>query len=177
MSTNLALHNAQSANGGSKLFVKISELFEKKQKQPGTYAAAALSDKTKHNISQYFKDNDVKNPCDVDKMHCTILYSSKHLPDYKAKGKYDKPLIGKNCRFEIWPNREKTENVLVLRINCPEMTKRHKHLMKEHDAQYDFPDYKPHVSFSYDVGDVKVSDFKPIDFDIEFTTEYQEDLD
>ncbi len=158
--------------------MKISELFEKEDKKPdGTYAAARLSADTKKKIAKYLKDNDIQEPLDPDEMHCTILYSRKYLPDYKAAGKYDKPIVGTKPKFEIWPNRDKTANVLVLTISCPGLTARHKELMDEHDATYDFDDYKPHVSFSYNFGDSAVDSLAPIDFPIEFDTEYQEDLD
>ena len=154
----------------------ISDLYEDKKEAAGTYAAAKLSDKTKKLIKQYFKDNEIPDPCDVDDMHCTILYSRKHLPDYQAAGEYDTPIVGKNGKFEIWPTRDKKANVLVLHLSSPEMTKRHKFLMKEHGATYDFDEYKPHVTFTYDFGDNDVKSLKPVDFDIEFTTEYSEDL-
>jgi len=148
-----------------------------KTKSGGTYAAAKLSDDTKENITKYFKENDIPEPCDVDDMHCTILYSRKPCPDYKAAGEYDGVKIGKPTPFDVWQSQDKTKNILVLPLDAPEMTARHEELMKEHDASYDFPDYKPHVSFTYNFGDRDAKDLPPVDFDIEFATEYQEELD
>ena len=164
--------------------MKLSELtgltlFLEDKKPTGTYAAAKLSKETKKQVKQYLKDNDIADACDVDDMHCTILFSRKHLPDYTAAGKYDTPIKAKSTGFEIWKSKPKegeSKNVLVLTLKSKEMTARHKELMKEHDATYDFDQYKPHVTFCYDFKDGDPKKLSKIDFDIIFDTEYSENL-
>lgn len=68
--------------------------------------------------------------------------------------------------------------MLVLLIECEELHNRHEFLMKEHDASYDYPTYKPHITLSYDAGEVdldKLTDLTSLK-DLEITTEYGEDL-
>jgi 2'-5' RNA ligase len=52
--------------------------------------------------------------------------------------------------------------------------------MKKHDATYDFPEYKPHITLSYDIGDLDEKNLpdigKYVD-EIGIDEEYGEDLD
>lgn len=158
--------------------MRISELFEAKKKpKPGLFVGVKLSADSKKKIAKYIQDAEIPNACSVDDMHCTVLYSRKPCPDYKPPGRYDKPLVGKPGKFEVWDNRDKTRNVLVLTLNSPDLAKLHKKLMKDHPATYDFPEYKAHVTFSYDFGDKNVKDLDPIDFRLEFDEEYDDTVD
>ncbi len=161
--------------------MKIIELCEKKEDSTkGTYAAVQFSKETLNNIKKYIKDNDIPNNTKFDKMHTTVLYSKKYLPDYKPQGKLNPPLIGTPLKFEKWPSQPDDDgNVamcLVLRYTCDDLVDRHKSLMKEHDAAYDFDEYKPHITFSYDVAGLQCKDLPKFEDKIEIVEEYGEDL-
>lgn len=175
----LFVHKHVSSTKGE-TFMLLSELTKASSSSTdelgGTYAAAKLSSETKKQIRQYMKNQDILHPEDPDDMHCTILYSRKPCPDYKAAGKYDEPIPASVKGFEIWPTRDMERNVLVLNLTCKGLTDRHNKLMDEHKASYDFPEYKPHVTFSYDFGDGDAKDLPPYKGIVEFDAEYQEDL-
>ncbi len=165
--------------------MKILDLLQEKQTstKSGSYAAVSFSDSTVDAIAKYLKDNDIPNGIATSKLHTTLLYSKKYLPNYKAQGTIDPPWIGTPTHFNVWKSQPKedgsTKNCLVLEYKCEELTKRHEFLMDEHDAQYDFPDYKPHITFSYDIGDLDVDKFPDITEalpEIEIVDEYGEDL-
>jgi hypothetical protein len=68
----------------------------------------------------------------------------------------------------------------VLKYDCKDLNKRHKELMDEHKATYDFPKYEPHVTLSYDIGDLDIKqlpDIKELLPVINVIHEYGEDLD
>lgn len=161
--------------------MKISELFEKKQPD-GTYAGAHFTKATTDGIAKFCKEHKVKNAIPASKLHCTILYSRKYLPEYKACGKYEEPLVGKPIEFDIWktsppdPKAEKT-NCLVLKFECDDLVSRHKELMKDHGATFDYDQYTPHLTLSYNVGDLDIKDLLMYDGPIEVEEEYKEDLD
>jgi len=160
--------------------MKLIDLIEEKEEAKGTYAAVHFNKETIDGIKKYIKENDIPNHTKFDKMHTTLLYSKTHCPDYKPAGKLDKPMIGKGTGFEKWPSQPDDDgNVamcLVMRYDCPELIKRHKELMKEHDAVYDFDEYKPHITFSYDVAGLQCKDLPTFDGKIEIVEEYGEDL-
>ena len=100
----------------------------------------------------------------------------------KAKGVYKKPMVCKPTGIEIWPTQPdedgNTKNCLVLRLSCPEFTARHKELMDKHpEATYDHPEFKVHVTISYDVGDKKVSDFPKINQELRLVKETVKELE
>lgn len=158
--------------------MKMSELFE--EKKQGTYAGVKFDTETNKALHKYMSDNDIPTSVRPDKLHSTLLYSRKHLPNYEPQGKIDPPWIGKPKKFDVWPSKDSGTDCLVLEYDCPELVKRHKELMKEHDATYDFPDFKPHVTLSYDIGDLDVSalpDIKKAIPELKIVEEYKEDLD
>jgi 2'-5' RNA ligase len=158
--------------------VKLIEvaLLEKETQKPGTFVGARPSKESMNMIQDQIKKLDVPNPIDKGKMHITVIYSRKHLPDFKARGKLDKPIIAKPDKLHIFPARD-SKNALVLKIKCPELTKRHEEIMDEHEATYDFDEYRPHVTLSYDAGDYDLSKYNADDFsDIEITEEYDTPL-
>lgn len=159
--------------------MKVTEIIEKKQEK-GTYAAVKLSNKTNKAIVKYIKDNDIPNAIKPEKLHTTLLYSRKHLPDYEPAGEYEEAMHGKPIGFEKWPSQPdddgKVAMCLVLKYTCPELVDRHKFLMKEHGATYDYDEYNPHVTFSYDVGGMQCKDLPKFEEDIEIIEEYAEEL-
>lgn len=149
---------------------KFSEFMTEAEK--GTYAGGNFSKDVQDGLEKFSNDNNIPNI--NTEYHTTILYSRKHLPDYKAAGKvkYDTPLHS----FEVFGG---DTNVLVLKLDSPDLQERHNELMKEHKATYDFPEYIPHITLSYDIGDFDINtlDIEDLD-DIDFRVieEYQEDL-
>jgi len=159
--------------------MKVTDIIEKKETK-GTYAGVKLSDKTNKAIGKFIEDNNIPNAIKPEKLHTTLLYSRKYLPDYKARGELEETMVGKPIGFEKWPSQPdddgKVAMCLVLKYNCPDLVDRHKDLMKEHGATYDFDEYKPHVTFSYDVGSMQCKDLPKFEEDIVVVEEYVEDL-
>lgn len=138
--------------------MKLEELVEAAKK--GTYAGVKFDTDTNRALHKYTHDNKIPTSVRADRFHTTLLYSRKFLPNYKPAGKYDEPMIATPIGFDVWktrPPKGESSNCLVLKLKCPELEKRHKDLMKEHDAQYDYDEYHPHITLSYDIKDLDVS--------------------
>jgi hypothetical protein len=163
----------------------LDELLQEKHTPSGTYAAVKFSQDTKDAIEKYIKDNDIPNGLAASKMHCTLLYSRKHCPDYEPLGKIDPPWIGKPTGLDVWESKgeqdgEEGTRCLVMEFKCDKLNERHEQLMDEHQATYDFPEYKTHVTLSYDIGDLdeaELPDIKSVVKKLEIVEEYGEDLD
>lgn len=158
--------------------MKISEV---KKRPDGTYAGLKFCKETTGALTGYVHRNRIPNVLPAKKMHVTLLYSRKHLPDFKARGELETPLVGKPIGFEIFessPDKDQnTTNCLVLRFECPELVERHNELMDGHDATFDYDEYKPHLTVSYDVGDLNPKLLPKFDKDLIMTEEYGQDLD
>lgn len=54
----------------------------------GSYAGMSFSDKTSKEIVAYLKHNNIPNPVSEDKLHTTLMFSRKFLPEYTSHGVY-----------------------------------------------------------------------------------------
>ena len=90
-----------------------------KKSPDGTYAGMKFNKDTTSALMGYVHANRIPNVLSAAKMHVTLLYSRKYLPNYKAQGNLETPLVGKATDFEIFessPDEDgNTKNCLVLR--------------------------------------------------------------
>jgi hypothetical protein len=147
----------------------------------GTYAGVKFSDDTVARIKTFIEENEIPQPVPDDKLHSTILYSRKYLPDFQAAGDLDEPYEGTPTEFDTWESQPDEDgiksNCLVLQYDCDPLIERHNTLMNDYGATFDFDEYKPHVTLSYNVGDLDLSNLNPSDIGpINIINEYQEDL-
>lgn len=163
--------------------MKLQELIERRKSTRGTYAAVNFDKQTIQNIEEYLKENKIPGALKSDKLHTTLLYSRKFLPDYKGVGQYESPIVGTPAGFVVWKTKpddgSEPARCLVLKYDCPELVKRHKLLMKEHNATYDYDEYHPHITLSYDIGDMNEKNLPDIQKYVDkivIISEYHEDL-
>lgn len=162
--------------------MKLADLKEGSSR--GTYAGVRFDTNTQTRIDKYMKKNNIPNRVPTNKLHTTVLYSRKFLPNYKPIGKLVPPLIGHPKKLVIWktnpPAGGPSTNCLILIFDCKELVKRHKQLMKEHSATYDYDEYVPHITLSYDIEDITnvddLQDCKTIG-NIMIVEEYAQELD
>ena len=148
--------------------MKLGEIIETGK---GTYAAVRFDNETVKNLKRYVKENGIPNP-NTD-WHTTLLYSRKHLVNYKPTKKYATMMEGVAKDFELYDDGK----VLALNFSCPPLYQRHHKLMLEHGATYDYDQYRPHVTLSYDASNVNIDELPEIDFPIRIVGEYSEDLE
>lgn len=166
--------------------MKLHEIFmeaESTKTTKGTYAGVYFDEDTKQVVQKFIKDNDIPKPVNVDKLHTTLLYSRKFLPEYEALGELDEPLIGTPDELVVWKTQgdgdKPPSNCLVLKYDCPDLVSRHKELMKEHGATFDYEEYNPHITLSYDIGDLDIDELTDVKKAIKrvvICEEYGEDL-
>ncbi len=148
--------------------MKLNEVAKTTPK--GSYAAVNFDTSTTDAVLDFIKENKIPNGLRANKMHATLLYSRKYFSNYKPVGKMEKPFVSKFSSFDIFESQN-GDKCLVLRFICESLTKRHKDLMKEHGATYDYDEYKPHITLSYDVGDLDPDKLPKFEKDIIITEE------
>jgi len=148
----------------------------------GTYAAVKFDHATRKMIYRYCVMAKLPNVVRPDKLHSTLLFSDVDLPLYEPNERYTYPLVAYPVGLAIWDSRDDqnvTTKCLVVMLDCPHLTDRHNQLMKEHDATYPFPSYCPHLTLSYDIGDIDPETLPFFDGyvpHVVITGEYREDL-
>jgi len=157
--------------------MKLKTLLE--QKQPaGNYVAVSFGADTVDEIKSFMDANDIPNQVTPSKLHTTVIYSKKYDKSVKGQGDIDPPWIGKPDHLEVWESKDKDTKCLVLVYGCTQLENRHKYLMSHHDLTYDFDEYIPHITLSYDIGDITPQDLpspKTIG-NISIVKEYAEEL-
>ena len=140
----------------------------------GTYVGARLSDDSAEKIMKFIKENDIPEPLDKSKLHITLIHSRKYLPKFKSRGKLEEPMLAEPTGVALFGEEK---NALVVKLKSPDLVKRHKQIMEEHGATFDFDEYKPHVSLSYecvgfDTSTLNINELGPL----EITEEYDNEL-
>ena len=162
--------------------MRLSTILEKNEDEtkPGTYAGLRFSQDDEDAIIELVKKMGIPNPIKKEEIHLTLLYSRKHVSDYEPAEMTDMWAYPK--QFTEFKSRKDGTRILVLEVDSEDATKRHNELMAKHDATYDFPEYKPHITLSYDLEDFmdldkikeKYTELLPKEFHI--SSEYMENL-
>lgn len=159
--------------------MKLEEITKDKTEPDGTYASVHFNEDTINALNEYIKKNNIPNPAPVGKLHSTLLYSRNYLPEYKPQGKLSPEWEGKFKQFSIFssnPENDRKGSILVMEYSCSEQSKRFDELMDAHDATYDFDEYKPHITLSYDLGDFDHEKLPKFEKPLKIVEEKGEDL-
>jgi hypothetical protein len=156
--------------------MKLADL----QEQKGTYSAVRFGQDTVDALIEVIEGLGILNPTPSDELHATLLYSRKYLPKYRAKGVLTPPWTAKPASVEIW-NTRNGKKAAVIKLDSFDLIDRHHFLMDVHGATYDFPEYKPHITLSYDYRNDYTAEeltkmIKSGIPQLEIVEEYQEDL-
>lgn len=138
----------------------------------GLYVAALYDADTCRKLSEYQRKFNIPNPTPESGFHTTIVYSRVPV-DFEEMHTVDETVNPAFSQIEVWPNDY--GNVLVLKIFSPYLHLRFQEAMAA-GATYDFPEYQPHVTLSYDIGDWDHKQLKLPDFPLVITGEYSEPL-
>ena len=148
---------------------------EKVLLEDGKFAGAKLTKKSARKLQKWIEENDIGNPIPSSEFHVTILYSDKVDFPWDAK-KYPGGLKVDPHTYELALFGEE-KNILVLKFDSPELAARHHKARDEHGVDWKFDEYQPHVTLSYKVKDLDLSDLEPPGFPLYFSHEYYKDND
>ena len=146
-------------------------------KDKGTYAALRVLQPSNRRLLVFCEANGiiVNKSTFEDRLHTTLIYSRDHCPNMVAAA----PGVTHRVRFkeyQIFTNRASGDSALVMILDAPTVLARHHWLMDEHSATYDFDEFTPHITLTYEfMGNVR--GLKPYPYDIMLGQEYVEDLD
>lgn len=140
----------------------------------GTYVAVKVSKPTQKVLDAWSKEHNIPNPIDPKDFHTTIAYSRKGIPDV-VDHEMKLPIKAKIKEWKIFPSAN-GKRCLVAVVNSPELEDHHEVIHATYGATYDYPDYIPHITFSYDYGSGKVPTDIP-DVEIVYDRKQIEPLD
>ena len=116
----------------------------------GTYVSARFSDITLDAINNFIDQHQIPNRVPTDDLHCTIVFSRVEIP-YVTVDKLG--FITDTVETGIFKTQS-GKNALVLKLKNADALKVRHEYANILGATYDFPDYIPHVTISYDIGNI-----------------------
>lgn len=117
----------------------------------GLYVAAKYSNRTLDQIEKLQRVLRVPNPVPREKIHSTICYSRVNIPYVTSAGSFE---VSDGGKLEIWDTQD--GKTLVLVLDSEYLTTRHNYA-RVLGATHDFDEYIPHITLSYNVGELKFS--------------------
>lgn len=140
----------------------------------GVYCSGKPSTSTTDALASFCAVNDIPNPISKSDMHTTIIYSEQGNPNFEWQPTYQEPIKAKFAGFDMFGEEK---NVLVLKLKSPELSRRHKELMEEYGLSYNFDEYRPHITLSYDAEGFDISKLDDYFGDLIITGEDANELD
>lgn len=125
----------------------MSDIVESEIK--GTYVAVKYNPYSLTKLIEVAHEYNVPNVISLDDMHTTLIYSTKGADTVEVHDKIN--YIGIPNKFNIWESQNGSK-CLVLILNCNALVERNTELMNKYDFVSDYPEYTPHITLSYDVG-------------------------
>lgn len=140
----------------------------------GTYIGLKVSTETRNNFKRWCIKHKIQNMVQRKKIHSTLIYSRKYCPDIQLNSELY-PLEVNIKKMDFFSS-SKEKKCLVFLLDSKELIDRHNYIMKKYKTTYDWDEYNPHITVSYDCGDINLDELTLPDFKVEITSEYMEDL-
>lgn len=123
----------------------------------GTYIAVNYDERAKDYLIGWCTSNAIPNPVNRDSIHTTVVYSRVTLDRYLPSPNLDHVAVIGNLDVFTSNMNGKTTNCLVVTLKSGFLVARHNWLRECFGATHDFQDYVPHITLSYDIGDLDIS--------------------
>lgn len=130
-----------------------------------------------NDVIAWAKSQGFKTTLAAEDMHATVTYSRAPVDWFKMGESWGSADGGKATVNRGGPRDvERFDGgAVVLRFSSADFIWRHEQMIRE-GASWDFPEYYPHVTISYDAGDIDVSKIEPYRGELRFDVEIFEAL-
>lgn len=146
--------------------MKLRNLYET---PGGTFVGVHLTSDSTARLCGWMDQNLIKNPQPADKIHTTLVLD-KETPFLHDPMAYEPsiPIDPATYHIELFgPDK----NVMVLSFDSPFLQKRHLQLREKYGLSWDWPEYTPHITLTYDIQEI-ATEFETPDFELELSGEY-----
>ena len=151
-------------------------LGEKKEDSRGVYVAVKYNQSTGDDLLDFIKKYNIPSTLKAEDFHTTLIYSRKwdDIQDLNNNME-DFEIVAYPKELHVFETFNK-KRALVIKLDCPYLEERHKYLMKRYGLTYDYDEYIPHITLSYDIGNMEIPRNVKFPKFFRIQTEYQEDL-
>jgi hypothetical protein len=133
--------------------MEIATLTQYARHKDGTYVAILMDTISKNLLDVFTTQNlGLTEKVDPAGYHCTIIYSRTPVPAAETI-KYPTKVVAHVMGYDVFTTKDGGK-CLVMRLHCPQAFELNAALNKL-GATSDYPEYKPHVTISYNyTGDI-----------------------
>lgn len=153
--------------------MKLCDLLEDNSAQ-GIYVGVKYSDESVKALKKIIKELKLPNEVPSSKIHTTIIYSRKYVPNIEINDVIENT-TAKPKKLIVF-NTQENKRALVVELDCGYLLDRHNQIMQEYKTTYDYDTYTPHITLSYDIGDLEFNYEFDDNLSLELVKEYKEDL-
>ena len=153
--------------------MKIKELFESINKRDTLYCSRKLLNGAE--LLKWAEAQGFEKCLDPKDMHVTIAYSKKKIDWSNLTDSSDTV----QCSDGDRAIKQFDKGAIVLTFKCDDLENRWKELIDDFGASWDYPDYSPHITITYDglPDGMKLEDIEPYTGTLTFGPEIMEPVD
>jgi phage gp29-like protein len=143
------------------------------------YVSRKLTPKSARELIAWAKSQGIASTVPADDLHCTILYSKTPVDWFDMAGEgwdsENSRVAPGGVRFVERFGHGEADAPIVLRFNAPDFRWRHDRMI-EAGASSDYPEYKAHITISYDAPDLDLAGIDPFVGELVFGPEIFEPI-
>lgn len=142
----------------------------------GTYVEYKLSEKSAENLKKFCEGLGINNILDPSTFHSTLVYSKTPCPKL-AGYDFPTPIFGVGTHWSLFTT-QKGGKCLVLEVDTANTLEiLHDICVKTYGASHGFPEYKAHITISYDYDKKTVPTKVPTHISLKYDTVNVKPLD
>lgn len=155
---------------------EFREFLKNSQESKGIYVAVKYNQTAQDDLLEFIKEYNIPSTLKAEDFHTTLIYSRKYAEINELDDNLgDKEIAAYPKELHVFETFDK-KSALVIKLDCPYLEERHKYLMEKYNLTYDYEEYIPHITLSYDIGNMKLPENVKFPKFFRITSEYQEEL-
>lgn len=146
------------------------------KEEKGVYVAVTYNQSAQDDLLDFIKEYNIPSTLKAEDFHTTIIYSRKYA-DIKdlEDNMEDSEIVAYPKELHVFETFDK-KRALVIKLDCPYLEERHKYLMEKYNLTYDYDEYIPHITLSYDIGNMGLPENVKFPKFFRINSEYKEEL-
>lgn len=162
-----------------KQYLKMNDkedILKEEKQEKGIYVAVKYNQSAGDDLLDFIKKYNIPSTLKTEDFHTTLIYSRK-FADIKdlEEDMEDSEIVAYPKKLDVFETFD-NKRALVIILDCPYLEQRHEYLMNKYDLTYDYDEYIPHITVSYDIGEIEVPENVKFPKFFRIQGEYKENL-
>ena len=153
------------------------DILKESEKDPRVvYVAVKYNQSAGDDLLDFIKKYEIPSVLKAEDFHTTVICSKKYADIRELEDDLgDSEIVAKPTELHVFETFDK-KRALVIKLDCSYLLERHKYLMQKYELEYDYDEYIPHITLSYDIGEMEIPKDTEFPKFFRIQSEYSEDL-